>query len=127
VLWTGFPELNVTASFMGEEMVRITFNGPATTRINTATGQVTSPEPFIPVVVRIPLLKTQALCNAYKTRMEALSLLGDGVVLPDATTFSPYNLTNCSIDNIEPVEFNGKNPGWVIDVGGSYIVNNNMW
>jgi len=127
VLWPSFDNLNVTASYLGDDMLRLSFGGPATTRINVATGQVTSPEPYIPVVLRVHLLKTQSLAAAYKKKMEGSSLLGDGTVLPDATTFPPYNLVNCSIDNVEAIDFNGKVPGWIIDIGGTYIVNNDLW
>ena len=127
VIIPNFSSLNVTASYLGDEMIRISFGGPATTRINVATGQVISPEPYIPAVVRINLLKTQSLAAAFKTQMEATSVIGDVTVIPDATTFPPYTFSNCSLDNVEPIDMNGKNPGWTIDIGGTYQVNADLW
>lgn len=127
VLWPSFDALNVTASYLGEEMIRLSFEGQATTRIPVATGQVMSPEPYLPLMLRIHLLKTQYLANAYKAQMENNCLLGDGTVIPDASTLSPYQLTNCSIASVEPLDFNGKNPGWIIDIAGYYIINNSLW
>jgi hypothetical protein len=124
---SALPALNVTASYLGEEMVRLSFGGGGTTRINTATGQVTSPEPYIPALVRINLLKTQALANAWKAQMELTTLLGDCTIRPDAATLGPYQLSNCSMQDVEPLDFNGKAAGWIITVGGTYYINNNLW
>lgn len=127
VIWSDFPDLNVTASFLGEEMTRLSLNGPGATRIGTATGQVASPEPFIPVTLRINLLKSQVLADAYKRKMESSVMMGDCTVRPDAVTLSPYQLRNCSLGPVEPLEFNGKSAGWIISVDGYYLINSSLW
>lgn len=127
VIWPDFPALNVTASYLGEEMTRLNFNGTAATRINTATGQVPSPEPFVAMTLRINLLKTQALADAYKRQMEASVVMGNCIVRPDAVTLSPYTLNNCTLGQVETLDFNGKSVGWIISVDGYYLINANLW
>lgn len=127
VLFNSFPQLNVTAPFLGEEGISLRLNGPSTTRINTMTGTVTSLEPYIPTVLTIGLLKTQFLSDLFKQQMETLSTIGDCVVRPDSRVLSPYPLYNCSIDDVNELSFNGKSAGWIVTVGGYYLVNSAAW
>lgn len=124
------PELNVTPSFLGKEMVSVTFDGDATVFIDTATGAVTSPEPYLKATIAIHLLKTQALAPLYKARMEDNSILGDLTVWPDVQTgqgIPPYGFINCAIKNVRELNLNGVDAGWVVMLGGYYIVNNSLW
>jgi hypothetical protein len=127
VVWPSFPSLNVTASFLGEEMVRLSLEGDATTFINTATGMVTSPEPYLPCSIRINLLKTQALADLYKKQMELSTLMGDCTVRPDATPLSSYQIVNCALMSVDPLDFNGKSAGWIINARGTYYINSDLW
>lgn len=127
VVWPDYPALNVTAPFLGEEAIRISFGGGATTFINTMTGAVTSPEPYIPVTVRMNLLKTQSLANAYKSKMEGSTLLGNGTIRPDASQLAPYQITNAAIMSLDPLEFGGKSAAFVVEIHGYYVVNNTLW
>lgn len=127
VLIPAFPQLNVTASFLGEEGIALRLNGPVTTRIQAMTGSVPSPEPFVPTTVTINLLKSQFLSSLYKGQMEANSLIGDLTVRPDARTLTPYFLSNCSIDEVAELMFNGKLAGYAVSIGGNWNVNNELW
>ena len=127
VVWRSLPQLNVTASFLGEAGIGLRLAGPATTRINTMAGSVTSGEPYIPIVLTCNLLRTQALADGYKQQMEALSTIGDGVVRTDSRTLSPFALFNCSIDEVGDLAINGKDAGYVVTIGGYYLVNASLW
>jgi len=127
VVWPSFPALNVTASFLGEEAIRLSLEGGATTFLPTLTGAVTSPEPYQPMSLRINLLKTQALANAYKAQMELSTLLGDGTIRPDATQLAPYQITNSAIESVEPLDFSGKSAGWIVSIRGYYSINSGLW
>lgn len=130
VVFAAVPELNVIPAFLGKEMLSIAFDGSATTYVPTATGAVTSPEPYQKATLTIHLLKTQALAPAFKARLEKNSLLGDCTVWPDVQTgqgITNYPLVNCSIENVREVMFDGMNPGWVVVIGGYYIINNDLW
>lgn len=127
VTFAAFPELNVIASFLGEEGVGLRLNGPTTTRIQAMTGSVPSPEPYVPVVLTINLLKSQPLASVYKAQMEASALVGDLIVRGDSRALSSYYLSNCSLDEVGELRFNGRDAGWVVSIGGNWNVNNSQW
>lgn len=122
-----FPALNVTSAFLGEEGIRLAFEGDATLFINTLTGAVTSPEPYLLATLTINMLKTQALANAWKAQMETSALLGDLTIRPDATQLNPYQLTNCSMQSMKELNFSGKDATYGVMVKGYYIINNTLW
>lgn len=127
VVWDAFPTLNVTASFLGKAGISLALEGDATTRINTLTGVVQSPEPYMPISVTLALLRTQSIADLYKKQMEVNTNLGKGTVYPDAKTLSPYNLLNCSIQSVRELPMAGEDAGWVVTVTGYYSINNNLW
>lgn len=121
------PSLNVVASNLGEEGIRLALDGPATTFINTLTGRVTSPEPYQPITLTLNLLKTQALADVYKRQQETNTLLGDATFRPDAATLSPYPLVNCGIAGVAEIVVTGKDPIYRVTIGGYYIINSQLW
>lgn len=123
VIWTDFPQLNVTAPYLGKEGVRLSLEGQATGFIDTMTGAVTSPEPYMAVTLTMNLLKTQALSGAYKAQMEQSTLLGDCTVRPDALTLPPYDLTNCALEGVRELNFSGQDAGWAVTIKGYYLIN----
>ncbi len=123
----GFPGLNVTASYLGKEGVSLSFDGVATTPIETMTGVVQSPEPYQRVTFSAHLLKTQALANSFKAQLESNTLLGDVTVRPDAVNLDPYQLSNCAVQNVNPLKFDGTDGGWVIMFSGIYYINSSLW
>jgi hypothetical protein len=127
VVFASFPSLNVTASFLGEEGIRLALEGEATTFINTMAGAVTSPEPYQVCNLTINLLKTQPLANQFKSQMEQNTLLGDCTVRADASNLSPYQLINSAIQGVRELSFNGKDAGWVVMIKGYYNINSNLW
>lgn len=127
IVWQDNPQLNVTASFLGEAGIGLRMAGPVTTRINTMTGSVTSPEPYAPIVLTLNLLRTQSLADLYKQQMELLSTIGGATFRPDAKTLSPYVLFNCSIDDVGELTVNGKDAGYVVTCGGYWLINSQLW
>jgi hypothetical protein len=99
--------------------------------IDTMTGAVTSPEPYLRVNLRAHLLKTQNLSNLYKAQQELSTLIGDGVVQPDVTVGSgvlgPYQLTNCGIQSVDELNFSGEDAGYAVRLKGFYIINSSLW
>ncbi|MDE2105749.1 MAG: hypothetical protein KGL39_51470 [Patescibacteria group bacterium] len=127
VVLTDHPELNITASFLGEEAIRLALEGEPTTRIPTLTGIVQSPEPYQLCNVTVNLLKTQSLADAYKKQYELSTLLGNITVRPDSSALSPYSLINCSLGPVRELSFNGRDPGFVVSMGGYYLINSSLW
>lgn len=122
-----FPELNVIAANLGTEGISISFAGGATTTIDTLTGVVQSPEPYIKISVKVHMLKSQILSELWKQQMEDSTLLGDLSVTTDTTTLSDYNFSNVAIESIETLDFSGKSAAYVLNLTGIYYINNSLW
>lgn len=127
VTWNDFATLNVTAPYLGEDGISFIPDGDSTTFINTLTGAVTSPEPYIMVTVEMHLLRTQALAGQYKSQMEQSSVLGSGTFRVDSSALPPFQLQNCAIQRIDTLKANGKDAGYVVRCRGYYIVNNSLY
>lgn len=122
-----FPELNVTASFLGEDGISIALQGDAVQFIPTMVGQVTSPEPYLAVQISVHLLKSQFLAGLYKDQMEDDSRIGTITVRPDSDAFPTYTFANCAIQSVPQISMNGKDAGYRITIGGYYTINNALW
>jgi len=118
-----FPELNVTAPYVGDEGISLSLQGDSTTYINTLTGAVTSPEPYMLAQVSLHLLKSQSLANLYKAQMEDDSRIGNVIVRPDVTTLDPYQLINCAIQSVGQLTLNGRDAGFRVTITGYYVLN----
>lgn len=127
VIIPSFPQLNITAPFLGRPGISMVRNGPVTTSLPTMTGAVQSPEPYQPVRISASLIKAQSLAAAWQAQEQLNSLLGDIVVRPDATPLTPYPITNCSLDNVEELRFNGETEAYAISISGYYLVNSSLW
>lgn len=128
VVWNDFPGLNVTASYLGREGIRIALEGEATTFINAMTSAVPSQEPYQLVSLTLHLLKTQTLSDQYKAQQETDAQLGDCTVRPDVSTgLSPYQLTNCSIQSVRELSLAGDDPVYAVTIKGTYNINSALW
>ncbi len=128
VTWTTFPALNVTAPYLDKAGLTLRLEGQATAQHDTMTGLVNSPQPYMPVSLVIPLLKTQNLSNLYKTQMELNSQIGDGTVWPDVSAASAggigaYQVANMSILNVGELNLGGTTPVWGVTLRGVYYIN----
>ena len=127
VVWSSFPTLNVTASYLGKKGIRLALQGESTLYIGTMTGAVTSPEPYMMIEVTLNLLKSQALSNSYKQQMETSSAIGNGTVRPDAFGLGVYGIVNCSIKSVQPMDFSGESADFDVVIGGYYLVNSSLF
>lgn len=127
VLLADAPELDVTASYLGADGIRIALDGDAVARLRSLTGTVPSPEPYINGSVSFALLKSQPLANFYKNRMESNSLVGTITIRPDATPLDPYVFQNCSIKGVGELRLNGTDPAYLVTLEGIYYVNSSLF
>lgn len=128
VVWTNFPNLNVTAPYLDREGINLRLTGNASAQLPTLTGTVQSPECYLPISVVIALLKTQKLADQYKSQMEDNSVIGPGTVWPDVSSgLSSYQLQNCAIENVGDLLFNGTTPIWAVTCTGFYVINNSLF
>jgi hypothetical protein len=127
VVWPSFPNLNVTASYLGRQGIRLALDGESTLFIPTMTGAVTSPEPYMMITMTMHLLKSQNLAALYKAQMEDTALIGDGTVRPDAATLPVYPIINCAIQSVRELNFAGDDADFAVAIRGYYLVNASMW
>jgi len=122
-----FPELNVTAPYLGRAGISMAFEGETTTAIPTMVGTVQSPMPYQMVTVTLSLLKTQSLASLWESQRQLLSVIGDVTITPDTTSLPSYTLNNCAIDNVRELNFAGDDAGYVVTVKGYYQINSSLW
>ena len=123
VFYADYQQLNVTASYLSKEAISLAFDGDTALLINTLTGAVTSPEPYIYGTVSIHLVRTQALADAYKSQIELNTTLGSVTIFPDTYTLSPFELDNCVLQSLQEVSFDGTQAGLVVRLRGVYSIN----
>ena len=123
IIFPNFPELNITAPFLGEEGINMTPGGDIVDTYGTMTGTVTSAAPYQMYTVEVELLKTQSFADQFKQQLETLAVIGNFIVRPDASTLSVYQINNGSIYTASPGRLNGKSVGFMIGLRGYYSVN----
>ena len=119
--------LNITSAYMGKSFVTVTFDGDFDRLIDTATGAVTSPEPYVAATVVVSLLRTQSLSTAWLTQAKTTSDLGNISIFPDSVAFPEIDLVNCVIQHIDPGAFDGLDPAVRLTLRGIFYINNNLW
>lgn len=127
VVFSDNPNLNVTAPYMAREMITMSFENDAGILIPTATGGVTSPEPYQMCTVTMHILKTQALSGTYKAAFEANTNVGDFTVIPDAATLPDYQIHNGVLLGIDSMTLDGGQPGFAVRVKGLYYTNSDLF
>lgn len=130
VTWPNFPELNATVSFIAKEGIQFDPEGELVNFIEVLAGAVPSPEPYLLVRFRIPLVKSQAFADQYKQQYESNALVGPAVIRPDVyqgVGISPFQLTNCALTAVEGMSFGGDQAQFPIACRGTYYVNQSLW
>lgn len=127
VVVTSLPQLSATASFLGKSLVQVTLEGPFTDQIETATGVVNSPKPFVMGQLVLSLLRSQTLAALWVAQVETSTYLGDIVAYPDSTVFPALALTNASIIDLDPGAFDGVDPTVKATVKGTFLINSALW
>ncbi|HUZ33895.1 MAG TPA: hypothetical protein VMV19_17575 [Xanthobacteraceae bacterium] len=122
-----FPELNVTAPFLGKRSVRLTRNGRIVENLQSLTGVVPSPEPYVMMEIHINLLKSQALANAYEQQLLNNAYLGQLTVRTDTATLQSFIIGNASIINVDELSFAGDTPDYMVSCEGQYLINSALW
>ena len=123
----GNSSLNITPPYMSKRFVTVTFDEDLDMLIPTATGGVTSPEPYVMATVTVGLLRTQSLATSWQNQALANSDIGGVSIFPDTTAYGEIDLVNCIIRHIDPGPYDGTNPEVTLTLRGIYYVNNNLW
>ena len=128
VVVPSFPNLNVTNGYLGKLGIRLALQGDATQFVDTMTGMVTSPEPYLPGVITMHLLRTQNLAALWRAQMESqITALGEVSVFSDSAVWPEYDFFNCALTSITEMPFDGTDPGYVIAIRGTYQINAGMF
>lgn len=127
VVVPSFPDLNVTASYLGKSGISVSLQGNATAMLATMTGAATSPEPYMMALIRVTLLKTQSLSALWKTQMETTTLIGPVTVYPDSSALPIYTFDNCAIEGVGDMLLNGSTPDWGLTITGVYQINASLY
>ena len=127
VIVPGYASLNVTSPYMGKDFVTVSFQGQFAELIPTATGGVTSPEPYVMASISINILRTQSLSSQWRSQAESYSAIGGITVHSDSAAFPALSFDNCIIRDIEPGAYNGMDPVVRVTLQGIYYINNQLW
>ena len=127
VIVPGNTALNITSNYMGKSFVTVTFDGDFDNLIHTATGAVTSPEPYVQATASVSILRTQSLSGAWLAQAQKLSDIGNVSIFSDTTAFPEIDLVNCIIKHIDPGAYDGTDPVVRLTLGGIFYVNSRVW
>lgn len=119
--------LSVTAPYLGKSMIHVAFEGNFVEQIDTATGMVRSPEPFVPATITISLLRSQSLAATWLNQVQANSFLGDVTAHSDSSVYPAITLEECVIRTIDNGAFDGADPVVRVTARGTYYVNGDLW
>lgn len=127
VIVPNFSSLNITAAYMGKSFASIDFEGAFDEQIETGTGAVTSPEPYVMATISVGLLRTQSLAVAWLNQAQTSSDLGTIIIHSDTAAFPAISLRSSVIRSLEPGAFDGMDPVARLTLRGVYDINNNLW
>ncbi len=123
----GYTNLNNSPAYMGKSFAKVTFDGDFDKLIETATGAVTSPEPYVLATVEVGVLRTQALSAAWMAQAQNISDLGNVSIFPDSIVYPEIDLSNCVLRHLDPGAFDGTDPVVRLTLAGVLYVNNGLW
>lgn len=129
-----YPQLTVTAPYLGKEGISFQLEGESNLLLNTMTGAVSSPEPYQLATVTLHLLKTQSLAMAYQAQMLLTTNINIVTVIPDVDSgilntggIEPFVLTNTVISSVQEMSFNGTNAEMIVRLRGTVTLNSLLY
>jgi hypothetical protein len=127
VIIPAFSTLNVNSSHMGKGFVDLVWEEDFGDQIDTGTGIVNSPAPYVRGTCTINILRTQALAGQWQAQADATSIIGRIVVHPDSTVYPKQTVHNCQVLKASPGKMDGLNPTIDVVIRGVRFVNDNLW
>ena len=127
IVVVNYPQLNITAPYLGSPGITISWDGETTRMFPTMTGTVQSPEPYQMGTASAVLLKSQNLAQLWETQRLTASYLGNVKVTTDATTLGAYTFYNCALQSVSPLKLDGTDVAYSIVIKGYYPINSNLW
>jgi hypothetical protein len=119
--------LNATAPYLSKSMINVEFEGNFVEQIETATGAVRSPEPFVMATITMGLLRSQSLSATWLNQVQNNSFLGDVTAHSDSSVYPAISLSETVVRMIRNGAFDGADPVVAVVLRGIYYVNNDLW
>jgi hypothetical protein len=127
VVFASNPQLSVTSPFLGKRGITLSFQGEATVMIDTMTGMVTSPEPYLRAIATLHLIKAQSFAQNFKTQLELLTTIGNATIRPDSAVMQPWIIQNCALMSPGDQDFSGGDADFPVRIVGIYQVNSSLF
>lgn len=121
------PNLNVTAPYLAEDGISVSFTGDVATVLNGLTSTINSEEPYIVTQININLIKSLALSAQWLTRIQEAPILGNVTIVSDTKEFPSLTFYNCTITRVADVSMAGKQAGYDITITGYWAISNDLW
>jgi hypothetical protein len=123
VIFSDFPELNVTSNFLTTEGIRLALEGNATDMLPAMVSLVSSPAPYLAASITMSIVRSSTLASLYKLQFEDTTLMGLGTIIPDTDVLNPYIINNVCLENVREMAFAGMEAAMVVTARGYYNVN----
>lgn len=127
VVVPNYPGLSVTAPYMGKSFAKLDFEGNFVEQIETGTGAVRSPEPFVMATLTVSILRPQSLSAAWLAQAQLDGYLGQVNAHSDSSVFPVVSLNETVIRHIDPGAYDGTDPIVRLTLRGTFYVNGAMW
>lgn len=121
-VFSGDSGLNVVATDLGEEMIKITFDDAVVNRLKSATGTVGSLSIFVSATAEIQVLKTSPVYENYLNRIIENGYIGGTLTVYDDVNIS-YEMEEISLDISELPSNAGTTPAVTFKAQGNLRVN----
>ncbi|HDR9497043.1 TPA: hypothetical protein QDC06_000228 [Burkholderia cepacia] len=122
-----YTNLNITAPFLGKSMIVVEFEGNFAEQIETATGAVRSPEPYVMATATCNLLRSQSLAASWLAQGQTDSFLGTVNLHSDTSAYPVITLNDTVIRMVQNGAFDGQDPIVRVVLRGVFPINSNMW
>jgi len=127
VLLGSFSNLNVTSEYMGKSFAKITFKDAFTTQVQTGTGIINSPEPYVMTDIVFGILRTQPLATSWINQVTSTTVLGAVTIVPDTSAFPNLSIAQGAITSFDITAYDGRDAVISVTVSGIYYPSQNLW
>jgi hypothetical protein len=123
VVWSDFPELNVTSGLLTTEGIRLALEGNATDLLPAMVSLVSSPAPYLSASITMSVVRSSALANLFKLQFEDTTLMGIATIWPDTDVIPVFTIHNVALESMREMAFAGMEAAMVVTARGYYNVN----
>lgn len=127
VVFPSNTSLNITSSYMTKKFVDVTFDGDFVDQIETATGIVNSPAPYVKAQATVGVLRTTGLASLFLAQVQSQAVVGQMHIHSDTSAFPSIVIHNVSIIKANPGAYDGMSGELSLTLSGIFYTNNDLW